>query len=320
MDDVSYWRNNMIRQQAFEGGNKMLKGGLHCHTTRSDGAGTPEAVIKRHYECGYDFMALTDHDIYNYASYAPELPITILPAMEISCGVKRAKGVQYHDSVCIGKRKESGNGFEQDEAFPFSIIESHGEFQEKLDKAHERNNITFYCHPQWSSTYARDIEGLKGIFAIEVWNSGGVLCNYTDMDAFCWDELLRSGLKWYGVATDDGHAMSEHCHGWVMVNSQNDIDSIVDALAEGRFYSSCGPEIYDFYVDGDKCVIECSEVSMIRLHSDGHPVELRQAPEGGSLTRAEFTLWGGESQYDYVRITVTDKDGKHAWTNPIWFK
>ena len=37
----------MIRQAAFAGNknNPMLKGGLHCHTTRSDGHGTPEEVM-----------------------------------------------------------------------------------------------------------------------------------------------------------------------------------------------------------------------------------------------------------------------------------
>ena len=43
----------------------MLKGGLHCHTTRSDGRGTPEEVIRLHAAKGYDFLALTDHRIYN---------------------------------------------------------------------------------------------------------------------------------------------------------------------------------------------------------------------------------------------------------------
>ena len=36
----------MLRQAAFEGENALLKGGLHCHTTRSDGKGTPEEVAK----------------------------------------------------------------------------------------------------------------------------------------------------------------------------------------------------------------------------------------------------------------------------------
>lgn len=46
----------MIRQQAFSGDETMLKGGLHCHTTRSDGKGSPEEVIRYHHQNGYDFL------------------------------------------------------------------------------------------------------------------------------------------------------------------------------------------------------------------------------------------------------------------------
>ena len=35
----------MKRQQAFLGDKKFLKGGLHCHTTRSDGNLTPEETL-----------------------------------------------------------------------------------------------------------------------------------------------------------------------------------------------------------------------------------------------------------------------------------
>lgn len=64
----------------------------------------------------------------------------------------------------------------------------------------------------------------------------------------------------------------------------------VQALKNGEFYFSCGPEIYNFYVDG------------------------------GDLTHAEFDIenyWAGP--YDYVRISITDKDGNKACPNPIFF-
>jgi hypothetical protein len=37
----------MRRQTAFVNPAPMLKGALHCHTTRSDGAGSPEDVIRK---------------------------------------------------------------------------------------------------------------------------------------------------------------------------------------------------------------------------------------------------------------------------------
>ena len=38
----------MIRQAAFGERKKLLKGALHCHTTRSDGEMTPEETIAMH--------------------------------------------------------------------------------------------------------------------------------------------------------------------------------------------------------------------------------------------------------------------------------
>ncbi|MBR5868928.1 MAG: hypothetical protein IKZ21_05730, partial [Clostridia bacterium] len=69
----------MIRQQAFTEKRKMLKGGLHCHTTRSDGQVAPDEVIRLHHKNGYDFLASTDHRFYNYTNFAPEVPLTIIP-------------------------------------------------------------------------------------------------------------------------------------------------------------------------------------------------------------------------------------------------
>ena len=41
-------RDNVLRQAAFTAQRKMLKGSLHCHTTRSDGEGSPAAVEQLH--------------------------------------------------------------------------------------------------------------------------------------------------------------------------------------------------------------------------------------------------------------------------------
>ena len=77
----------MIRQIAFETKRKMLKGGLHCHTTRSDGKLSPEDTMRLHKENGYDFLAITDHRVYNFKDFAPELGLTIIPGMEFDNGV-----------------------------------------------------------------------------------------------------------------------------------------------------------------------------------------------------------------------------------------
>ena len=309
----------MMRQQAFTDAAKMLKGALHIHTTRSDGKGTPEEVTRLYYEKGFDFLALTDHRYYNYQNFVPELPITVIPGMEFDNTFVREHGFRTFHTVCIGPSKEDGNGYDQDERMDSGKANNQEEYQRYLDEIHEKKNLTIYCHPQWSSTPARYFEKLEGNFAMEIWNSGCAMECAMDMDAAYWDELLGQGKRIFGVATDDGHHMHQHGNGWVMVNAENNINAILEALENGAFYSSCGPEIYDFYVENHIAYLDCSPVECIRLQSDCHPTKLVKDAEG-KLTHAEFVLPQGEANraYDYIRMTVVDKEGKYAWTNPIF--
>lgn len=306
----------MIRQSAFIAKNRMLKGALHCHTTRSDGSLSPADTMKLHKENGYDFMALTDHRRYNYLDFAPELGLTVIPGMEADNGlsIRCSHGFRCYHTVCIGPAKEDGNGYDQDEVTPSFDAPDQETFQKYLDEIHSKNNLTIYCHPEWSSTPARYFEKLKGNFAMEIWNSGCVNDNEMDTDAAYWDELLGQGIRIFGVATDDGHKFIDHCKGWVMVNAENNINSILEALRSGAFYSSTGPEIYDFYVENGKLVIDCSPASRIRIHADCHPTRIAHAAAGERLTHGEYDISG----YNYVRVSVADSEGRLAWTNPIF--
>ena len=309
----------MKRQQAFLDKNKrFLKGGLHCHTTRSDGQLTPEEVIIYAKTQGYDFMAITDHQIYTLESYAPETGVLVIPGMEYGNDLVKGHGFRCFHTVCLGPSKEDGNGFEHDQKFDWGFAPSSEAYQPFLDEIHEKKNLTILCHPHWSNTSAKYFETQKGNFAMEVWNSGSAIHCDCDGDAAYWDEILGQGKVWYGVATDDAHSYETLCKGWVMVKADKDINSILKALENGEFYSSCGPLIYDFYVEDGKAVIDCSPVSRVRLHSDMHPNRVT-TDENGNITHAEFDIenyWAGP--YDYVRISIVDKDGKKAWTNPIF--
>ena len=307
----------MKRQEAFVNQKKMLKGALHCHTTRSDGKGTPAEVIRLHKENNYDFIALTDHRIYNYKNYAEDVDITIIPGMEFDNTFVRENGFRTWHQVYIGPDDET-NGYKQDEELPRGEATNQEEFQKYLDEAHEKNNLTIYCHPQWSSTPTRGFDKLKGNFAMEIWNSGCAIEDDMDIDNGSYlDELLGMGNRIFAVATDDGHQMYQHCKGWVMVNAENNVRDILEALKNGAFYSSCGPIIKDFYVDDQGVVhIEASECEKIIFQCDKHPSKKFTAKEA-PLTSAEIDL---EDDFEYVRATVIDKDGNRAWTNPIFLK
>lgn len=302
-----------MRQGAFSGSERLLKGGLHVHTTRSDGKGSPAEVMGVYADKGYDFLAITDHRIYNYQNFAPETGLTVIPGMEMDRDITTDAGMCFH-TVALGPSKEEGNGFSQDERFESGEVRDQYAFQSLLDFLHEQGNMTFYCHPDWSRTPARSYEEMKGHFAMEIWNTGCAFENDMDTNAWGWDELLTAGKRIYGVAVDDGHPMRQHGHGWVMVRAKNDVNSILAALKRGDFYSSCGPEIYDFRVEGQSVCVDCAPVKFICLIDGVRPNQIVRN-EGGFVTSAQFKVHPAAK---YLRATVVDENGMRAWTNPIF--
>ena len=304
-----------IQQAAFAKGKPFLKGALHCHTTRSDGRGTPEEVIRLHHENGYQFMALTDHNVLNHINHCSDVPMTILAGVERDFGLPGGKAGKPH---CI---HVVGLGVPGDPATPAQDVrpayagrgESGADAQPMIDEMHRWNLKTIYAHPEWSGTTYRDFGMLRGNMAMEIWNTGCAMDNDLDTNAAYWDEALDDGQLLWGVATDDGHSMAQHCKGWVMVSGDNEPAGILDAIEKGEFYASCGPEIHDFYVEDGRAYIACSPVRAIQFISLRHPLPCRRDPEGG-LTSASCELPEGAK---YIRVCITDLQGRRAWTNPI---
>lgn len=124
----------------------------------------------------------------------------------------------------------------------------------------------------------------------------------------CWDW----GIKYGGVAVDDGHKAYQHCGGWVMVNAEKNVKSILEALKNGSFYSSTGPVIKDFHVDNGIATVKAEDCVNIRFCADKHPTRMFRDVQEASLDLKD--------SYEYIRAVVTDKDGRQAWTNPIFLK
>lgn len=306
------------RQSAFEGHGRLLKGGLHCHTTRSDGRCTPEEVLRIHRENGYDFLAITDHRRYNLENFAPETGVTVIPGMEFDSVFEHTEySARCFHTVCLGP-DDGTNGFRQDERFESGVSSCQEEYQSCLDRIHAANNLTVLCHPQWSCTPVRYFERLRGNFAMELWNTGSAMSCCLDTDnGPLWDELLAQGQRIWGVAADDGHQRNQHCRGWVMVNAENSVSDILRALAAGSFYSSCGPVLRDFYEEDGRVYVSASPCSRILLLTDGKTPKVFFG-SGDSLTDVSYEL-RFRGKYHYIRAEAMDSAGRRAWTNPIFF-
>ena len=300
----------IIRQAAFERKGTFLKGNLHCHTTLSDGQGTPDAVAKQYANAGYDFLAITDHRRYNFSAGRCEDRLLILPGMEAD---RYVDGVGMPVVHIVGIGPEIGNGYADGQEVLYEKVGSQEDCQDIIDDVLAAGNLAILCHPEWSGNTVEAVKSLQGFQMMEVWNSGSALCWGVDSNSYHWDVLLHEGRRVWGVASDDGHALQQNCFGFVRVKAEKNIPSILNALKNGEFYASCGPEFYDFYIEDGQVCINCSPVSQIILRNFSCPHRMIR---GENLTGGQFKL--RELCTDYIRAEIVDAQGRRAWTNPIF--
>lgn len=112
---------------------------LHCHTTRSDGADTPEELVTLAAEAGMKIIAITDHDVrppkqiggMDAVKYAAEKGIILLRGIEISCQTT----VEDCHIVCFGCDWNAPFFSELEKRIVDSKVESYQELVRRLNRA-----------------------------------------------------------------------------------------------------------------------------------------------------------------------------------------
>ncbi|NLM38855.1 MAG: CehA/McbA family metallohydrolase [Firmicutes bacterium] len=303
----------MARESVYCKDNKWFKGNLHSHTTRSDGRLSPPEVAEIYRTRGWNFLAITDHDLYSYWEELNTDDFIIIPGIEIE--VKIPKPWHCHHIVGIHRTGRGARHLER--IAPPEGIEAAGA-QAAIDNFQAENYLSIYCHPLWSRVEWEDVSELRNFTAIEIYNHGCERENRTGLHLDHWDSFLRRGVKVWGVATDDTHQWDEdYCGGWIMVNApQLTVEDISKAIEAGRFYSSTGPVITDFGLDGGQVYIECSPAAAIHFVAFESRGKSFYAEPGETISSAVHNLRGDEL---FVRAEVVDANGRTAWTNPIFF-
>lgn len=296
-----------MKQSAFPSKGSWFKGNIHSHTTLSDGKYTPERQIEAYKSHGYDFLAITDHNLMTSDPSWGDDSFLLLPAWERDIPFSSDKCthlVGLFPAGTEGKRscrKEEGN--------PLTM-----KSQDLIDEMGMDNPFISIAHPVWSRMEPAELLQLHGYQAIEVCNWGTECLCHAGHAEYLWDYLLRHGKKVLAVATDDTHVDEDHYGGWVMAKAESlDRQSILSSLLHGDFYATSGPVIKDWGLDGNKVYVSCSpcrEIHFITWPPRGHSVF------GEHLTEADHVLSGRES---YLRIECVDEAGHRAWTNPIYF-
>lgn len=108
-----------------------------------------------------------------------------------------------------------------------------------------------------------------------------------------------------------------------MVKAQElTVDSLLEAVRDGCFYSSSGPAIYNISFSNGTVEIKCSPVKRINL------IVVRRywyhgwsiyAPKEKTITKGVGKLPDKDPKikFLYARIEIVDAYGRKAWSNPF---
>ncbi|MEM9098548.1 MAG: CehA/McbA family metallohydrolase [Pseudomonadota bacterium] len=305
-----------MQHQAFSNPGSFWRGNLHTHCDRSDGALPAEEVCRRYGNAGYDFLCLSDHFVgrYNYpitdtTGFRTNRFTTILGA-EVHSGAM-ANGELWH-ILAVGLPGD----FAPSNSPEFEPIPDQESGAEIAQRCREAGAFVAIAHPQWYGQTLADAMSIDAAHAVEIYNHGcAIECGRGDGWAIC-DLMLSAGRKLTAIATDDAHFIGpDHFGGWVMVKAQeNTPEALLQALKDGAFYSSTGPELRDVTLDGDTIHVACSPVAhIIAVGQNAASAQLH----GKNLTRGELSLFRFR-EHGWFRVTVMDEIGRCAWSNPIW--
>ena len=100
-----------------------------------------------------------------------------------------------------------------------------------------------------------------------------------------------------------------------MVKSDvNSEASILEALKNGNYYSSQGPDFKNIKVKEGRLEVSCSPVKKIIVSGYGSATIHKNKSD---METAVFNL-ALLPQKKWLRITLIDEKGNRAWTNPIY--
>ncbi len=325
-----------------ETGN-FYKANLHCHTVLSDGRKTPEEIKEIYQKLGYSIVAYTDHDILIPHDDLSDDTFLALHGveMEINAPEKTNYGEIKTCHICLigidpdnitqpcWHRSEYlfGNAPKYCDLVKFDDTQEDyvrrysGEgITDIMQKAREKGFFVTYNHPTWSRENYADYMNYTGMHAFEMFNGNTFSSGFEDYNPRVYDDILTGGQKIYCIGTDDNHNVfpsdsRRFDSGWaftVIKADSLDYRTITNALVNGDFYASEGPEIYELWYEDGKVYIKCSEADRINCTCQIRIADTVLSENGIPVTEASFDI---VPHCGYFRITVIDKQGKCACTN-----
>ena len=172
-----------------------LKGNIHTHSTRSDGQIPAQEMLRRYAALGYDFLALTDHDVVSDYSGLDPCGMILLQGNEVSGGSPHV--------LDIGATR---------------LLSAYSTHQQLMNDINAGGGFAILCHPSWEADFNHYpyevLATLNGYLGIEIYNGGGYESEGSHLAVDKWDRLLSTGRKIWGYANDDSHKIHHIGRGW----------------------------------------------------------------------------------------------------------
>jgi len=301
----------------------FYKANLHGHSTLSDGKLTPEQLRDLYRSHGYSIFAYTDHRDYHDHRNLTQPDFLPIVSFEADLTEENGKDWPYRKTYHLNFYDTCPDEYikaKSQSLMPRCAYEDKDGINTYIAEMNRLGFLCCYNHPYWSLQDFRDYTGLEGLFAMEVYNHGCEGDGLYGAHPQVYDEMLRSGQRLFCLATDDNHnrapigsPYSDSFGGFTMIKAEGlSYPFVMHALKAGHFYASTGPEIHEFYMDGNTVHIACDPVTKIYLKTDTRDCYIRLAENGETVTGASFTLKGAEK---YIRLECVDASGRRAYSN-----
>ncbi|HZW00604.1 MAG TPA: CehA/McbA family metallohydrolase [Candidatus Deferrimicrobium sp.] len=291
---------------------RWFRGNLHTHTTNSDGDSAPDEVVAWYRDAGYDFLALTDHDLLTLPRdhAAAATPMLLIHGEEVTAGDVHVNGLGIRSTISpvIGA----------------TVAET---LQRNVDAVMADGGMASVNHPNYRwQVRAADLIALGGCRLLEVFNGGpetnnGGGAGRPSHDAL-WDAVLSAERRFHAIAVDDAHYFkvfgrpySNPGRGWVHIRAASLSEAtVLQALANGDFYASSGVELADVSSGRRELAIDIVPQYDLAYRTTfmGRGGEVLDVVDG---VAPRYAVSGHEG---YVRARIDDSDGLSAWVQPLF--
>jgi len=211
---------------------RWLKTNFHAHSSRFEGADSPQTLAENYHSRKYEVFAISDHMLITRPKELPK-ELLFIPAYEHGANIRK-----LHFTV-INPSEFSWDWF--------PVWQGLARRKTMAGMLQSTSDFLVLNHPLCPGVFmtSEELAQLTEIDAIEItsqWN-----CNKSERGTLrLWDETLQRGRRIWAFGGDDTHDLKKSTgDGYLLVHASKDQSSVIEALRAGRFVVAEGED--DFH-------------------------------------------------------------------------